>query len=199
VAYAAALRIARFHTRNEFSDWDTALHTFTFANAVHQGLRRTGSPELLGGVFDAAMSVYLDHFLNVPAAPLSELEGTGQDRLRAAARLPALLDRQQQVNEAGALVVGNLTSEGTAWRVADGIAFPNGMAVTPDNSTLIVAESYSKRLTAFDIAADGGVSNRRLWANLDGGVADGICVDAEGHRLVRGCSQQALRARSRRW
>ncbi len=73
-----------------------------------------------------------------------------------------------------------LTPEGRARRVADGIAFPNGMAVTPDNSTLIVAESYGKRLTAFDIAADGGLSNRRVWADLDGGVPDGICVDAEG-------------------
>ena len=59
VAYAAALRIARFHTSNEFSDWDTALHTFSFANAVHHGLRRAPSPELLRGVFDAAMSIYL--------------------------------------------------------------------------------------------------------------------------------------------
>jgi sugar lactone lactonase YvrE len=64
--------------------------------------------------------------------------------------------------------------------VADGIAFPNGMAVTPDNSTLIVAESYGKRLTAFDIAANGDLSNRRVWANLDAGVPDGICVDAQG-------------------
>jgi sugar lactone lactonase YvrE len=54
------------------------------------------------------------------------------------------------------------------------------MAVTPDNSTLIVAESYGKRLTAFDMAADGGLSNRRVWADLDGGVPDGLCLDAEG-------------------
>lgn len=73
-----------------------------------------------------------------------------------------------------------LTSIGSARQVADGIAFPNGMAVTPDNSTLIVAESYGKRLTAFDIAADGSLSKRRLWAGLGGGVPDGICVDEEG-------------------
>jgi sugar lactone lactonase YvrE len=73
-----------------------------------------------------------------------------------------------------------LTPDGSARRVADGIAFPNGMAVTPDNSTLIVAESYDKRLTAFAIAADGGLSNRRVWADLDDGVPDGICVDADG-------------------
>ncbi|MGQ0569836.1 MAG: Rieske (2Fe-2S) protein, partial [Armatimonadota bacterium] len=75
VAYAGALRIAQFPTSNEFGDWDTALHTFTFANAVHQGLRRAPSIELLRGVFDAAMSVYLDRFLNVPPVRLPEANG----------------------------------------------------------------------------------------------------------------------------
>lgn len=73
-----------------------------------------------------------------------------------------------------------LTPDGSAHQVADGVAFPNGMAVTPDNSTLIVAESYEKRLTAFDIAPHGDLSKRRIWADLKGGVPDGICVDAEG-------------------
>ena len=63
--------------------------------------------------------------------------------------------------------------------MADGIAFGNGMAVTPDGSTLIVAESYGHRLTAFDIGADGSLSNRRVWADLGNGVPDGICIDAE--------------------
>jgi len=70
--------------------------------------------------------------------------------------------------------------DGSARQVADGVAFPNGMVVTPDNSTLILAESYAKTLTAFDIAADGSLSNRRVWADLDDGVPDGICLDAEG-------------------
>ena len=73
-----------------------------------------------------------------------------------------------------------LTPDGSARRVAGGIAFPNGMVVSPDNSTLIVAESYGKRLTAFDIAVDGGLSNRRIWADLGDGVPDGICLDAVG-------------------
>jgi len=64
-------------------------------------------------------------------------------------------------------------------QVADGIAFPNGMAVTPDNKTLVIAESHGKRLTAFDIAEDGSLSNRRLWADLGDGVPDGICIDAD--------------------
>jgi len=70
-----------------------------------------------------------------------------------------------------------VTTDGTAREVADGLAFPNGMAVTADNATLIVAESFAARLTAFDIAADGSLSNRRVWADLTG---DGICIDAEG-------------------
>jgi sugar lactone lactonase YvrE len=72
-----------------------------------------------------------------------------------------------------------VTPDGSVRQVADGLAFPNGVAVTPDNSTLIIAESYASRLTAFDIAADGSLSNRRVWATLDGGVPDGICLDAE--------------------
>jgi nitrite reductase/ring-hydroxylating ferredoxin subunit len=100
VTYAAATRIARFPTSNEFGDWDTALHTFTFANAVEQGLRRAPSRPLLRGVFDAATSVYLDRFLNVPAARLPE---PGEPR--PAAELLPLLDRQQQVDEAARLVV----------------------------------------------------------------------------------------------
>jgi sugar lactone lactonase YvrE len=70
--------------------------------------------------------------------------------------------------------------DGAVQRVADGLAFPNGLAVTPDNSTLIVAESYGTRLTAFDIAADGRLSNRRVWALLDRAHPDGICLDAHG-------------------
>jgi sugar lactone lactonase YvrE len=77
-------------------------------------------------------------------------------------------------------IVSLLAPDGSVRQVADGIAFPNGMAVTPDNSTLIVADSYGHRLTAFDIAADGGLSNSRVWADLGDGVPDGICLDAEG-------------------
>jgi nitrite reductase/ring-hydroxylating ferredoxin subunit len=113
VSFAAATRIARFHTSNEFGDWDTALHTFTFANAVEQGLRRSPSPDLLRGVLDAAMSVHLDRFLNVPPARLPEPTPVGEaDALLG--ELPALLDRQQQVAEAGALVTSFLAAGGEA-------------------------------------------------------------------------------------
>ena len=72
-----------------------------------------------------------------------------------------------------------VTPDGSVRQVAEGGAFPNGMAVTSGNSTLILAESHGKRLTAFDIAADGTLSNRRRWADLAGGVPDGICLDSE--------------------
>jgi sugar lactone lactonase YvrE len=75
-------------------------------------------------------------------------------------------------------IIALVTPDGSVRRVADGIAFPNGMAVTPDNSTLVVAESFAARLTAFDIDDDGELSNRRVWA--DGVGPDGICIDADG-------------------
>jgi sugar lactone lactonase YvrE len=94
------------------------------------------------------------------------LNGAGFDVLAGAAFAPG--------------IVAVVTPDGSVRQVADGIAFPNGMAVTPDGSTLIVADSYGHELTAFDIAADGGLSNRRAWASLGDGVPDGICLDADG-------------------
>jgi sugar lactone lactonase YvrE len=76
-------------------------------------------------------------------------------------------------------VVALVTPDGVARQVTDGVAFPNGMVVTPDNSTLIIAELRAARLTAFDIAADGSLFNRRVWADLADGIPDGICLDGE--------------------
>lgn len=73
-----------------------------------------------------------------------------------------------------------VTPAGEVRKVADGLAFPNGMAITPDGRTLICAESFNGNLTAFDIAPDGSLENRRLWAKIEGQGADGICMDAEG-------------------
>jgi nitrite reductase/ring-hydroxylating ferredoxin subunit len=105
VSFAAATRIARFPTSNEFGDCDTALHTFTFANAVEQGLRRSPSPELVRGVLDAAMSVHLDRFLNVPATRLPQLQEGA-----LLSDLPGLLDGQQHVDEVGQLVASYLAT-----------------------------------------------------------------------------------------
>jgi sugar lactone lactonase YvrE len=75
-------------------------------------------------------------------------------------------------------IIALVTPGGEARQVADGIAFPNGMVVTPDNATLVISESFANRLTAFDIEPDGGLTNRRVWA--EGIGPDGIVLDAEG-------------------
>ncbi|QBD75795.1 SMP-30/gluconolactonase/LRE family protein [Ktedonosporobacter rubrisoli] len=75
-------------------------------------------------------------------------------------------------------IIALITPDGSARQVAGDLAFPNGMVVTPDNKTLIVSESFAGRLIAFDIEADGSLSNRRVWA--EGLGPDGICMDAEG-------------------
>jgi hypothetical protein len=125
---AAALRIAQFNTRNEFTDWDAALHTFTFANAVHQGLRRVSASafnsheiesqypanvqlsELIRGIFDAAMRVYLNRFLDIPPAPIPN-PNSNSDTINGVEKqngmeekLSMLLDKQQQVDAVAQLV-----------------------------------------------------------------------------------------------
>ena len=128
VTYATALRIAQFNTRNEFTDWDAALHTFTFANAVHQCLRRVSASafnsheiesqystdvqlnELIRGIFDAPMRVYLNRFLNIPPAPIPNLISSSdtinnfdkQNTMEE--KLSLLLDKQQQVDAVTQLV-----------------------------------------------------------------------------------------------
>ncbi|WP_255169076.1 Rieske (2Fe-2S) protein [Natrononativus amylolyticus] len=106
VARAAGRRVAQFGTANEFSDWNTVHHTFTYANAVHQASRRTNAVELYRGVFDGAMSVYLDRFLNTPPAPVPEPgdNDTGRDPERVLEDLLETFDEEGGVNEAGRLV-----------------------------------------------------------------------------------------------
>jgi len=131
VAYAAALRIARFPTTNEFGDWDTSLHTFTFSNAVHQGLRRAPSSELLRGVFDAAMSVHLARFLNVPPTRLPESGTVEETPEQLLAELQALLDERQKVDAAGELVASYLYSGGEAERL---LAVMGGLLLREDRN-----------------------------------------------------------------
>src|SRR5579859_7459127 len=76
--------------------------------------------------------------------------------------------------------VSLVTADGSVRPVADDIAFPNGMSVTPDNATLVVADSYRHQLVGFDLGADGELSGRRVWAELGDGTPDGICSDASG-------------------
>ena len=112
VTQAAAMRVAQFNTNNDHRDWDAAHHPFTYAHAVQRGLERSPTPELLRGVFDGAMAVYLNRFLNVPPARLPNPDNRvsqPQDLLQS---LGEQLDRQQQVAASGKLVAQYLYSGG---------------------------------------------------------------------------------------
>jgi nitrite reductase/ring-hydroxylating ferredoxin subunit len=121
VAHAAAMRIVQFHTRNEFSDWDAVLHTFTYANAIHQGLRRVSTEELLRGVFDGAIRVYINRFLNIPPVSLPKLTKKIEEKKISSSsnnddiifkQILSLLDKQQQVNQVAQLAVDYLYNKG---------------------------------------------------------------------------------------
>jgi len=93
-------------------------------------------------------------------------------------------------------VLVRVDADGTAQPVAEDLVFPNGTVITPDGSTLVVGESFAARLTAFDIGSDGSLANRRVWAQLEGAVPDGICLDAEGSIWVASpTSNEVLRVR----
>src|SRR5271165_551736 len=119
LAYAAALRVARFGTANEHSDWETAHHVFTYANAIHEALKRIGSGtpdpcEAVRGLLHGAMALYLARYLNVPPASLPGESSEGLDDLPVSAEeiRTALLDtfdRQQQIGAAARLVARHLT------------------------------------------------------------------------------------------
>jgi nitrite reductase/ring-hydroxylating ferredoxin subunit len=112
LAYAAALRIAHFGTVNELGDWITALHTFTYCNALHQAMKRRPSPELVRGVLHGAMSVYMDRFLNIPPARLPSTDdgsaGGPGDGVEVRRRFLELLDQREQVDAAARTVAGYL-------------------------------------------------------------------------------------------
>ena len=112
VEYAAALRIAFFGTSNEFSDWNTAHHTFTFSHAVQQSLHRLPSIELLRGIFDAAMSVYLNRFLNVPPSPIPTILENSEEPDILLKKFLDILDKRQQVKDATEIVVSDIKAGG---------------------------------------------------------------------------------------
>jgi hypothetical protein len=110
VAYAAALRITRFHVQNDHRDWDEVHHSFTAANALHQALVRAPTLELLRGVYHGALRIYLDRFLNIPSARLPALEGAGGSA--ELEDLQGCWDQEGRVDEAGTLVYRYLASGG---------------------------------------------------------------------------------------
>jgi nitrite reductase/ring-hydroxylating ferredoxin subunit len=112
VAHAAFLRMAHFHLSNEFRDWDTVHNTLTAANALHQALKRAPNPELLRGVFDIAMSIYLDRFLNMPPQRLPEAAASPVPGTQQLDQLLEMVDVRQQVEESAQAVSGYLAGNG---------------------------------------------------------------------------------------
>ncbi len=112
VAYAAALRVTRFHTQNDHGDWDVIHHAFTSANAVHQMVRRSPAPELWRGIYQGALKVFLDRFLNVPAALLPGRHAA-QSAPPHLGALQTCWDQQDRVDDAGAIVYGWLRGGGS--------------------------------------------------------------------------------------
>jgi sugar lactone lactonase YvrE len=127
-----------------------------------------GSPQLLRATGGAVES-WMD--LSAVALHLNDLVVDSRDRLFADAY-------GADPRQAGKLVA---VIDGHEPRVvAEDLAMPNGVAVSPDGQTLVVSETFAGRITAFDVAADGGLSGRRVWAAVDGMSPDGLCLDAEG-------------------
>jgi nitrite reductase/ring-hydroxylating ferredoxin subunit len=149
VALAAALRITRFHTQNDHGDWDVVHHGFTAANGLHQLLTRFDSPDLLRGVYHSALKVYLDRFLNVPAARLPET--TAGDL----ADLQACWDEQGHVDRAGAIVSGFLAGGGDP---AEAIAALAGalLAEDPGFHWYQVIEAAVRQFHAWSAGSDEG-------------------------------------------
>jgi len=112
VARAATRRVAYFATNNEFTDWNTVHHTFTYANAVHRATGKISARELYRGCFDGAMSVYLDRFLNAPRAPLPDPGTSNRDPAAIREELLETFDEQGKVNRAATLVSEHFDSGG---------------------------------------------------------------------------------------
>ncbi|EMA43271.1 Rieske (2Fe-2S) protein [Halococcus saccharolyticus] len=112
VARAATRRVLWFATNNEFNDWNTVHHTFTYANAVHRATRKTDATELYRACFDGAMSVYLDRFLNSPRAPVPDPGSSDRDPADVRADLLDAFDEQGQVNQAATLVSEHFDADG---------------------------------------------------------------------------------------
>ncbi len=111
VAHASFLRMAHFHLSNEFRDWDTVHNTLTAANALHQALKRTPTPELLRGAFDVAISIYLDRFLNMPPQRIPDTAASSERGAELLERLLEMVNVRQQVEESAQAVSAYLSGD----------------------------------------------------------------------------------------
>ena len=153
----------------------------------------SGSPSGLGWLPDGRLQV-----VSMLDRRLLRLDGDGLVEVADLNHLASFHCNDMVMDQQGRAYIGNfgfdyaanaqvkpaeivlVTPQGLARIVAEDLLFPNGTVITPDGQTLIVAETFGNRLTAFDIESDGSLYNRRIWAKLEGVFPDGICLDAEG-------------------
>jgi hypothetical protein len=184
VAYAAFLRMAHFHTSNEFGDWDTVHNTLTAANALHQALQRVPSVELMRGIFDSAMSIYLNRFLNMPAQRIPVAGPRIVEDVALRAELLQRMDVQQQVEEVAQLVATYLASG----------ADPGGLLATLGHAMLREDAGFH----AFQIVDAALTQYRARQGTLAGphvliGMARFLAAHAPTSRAVGQTYQIALR------
>ena len=150
VCDAAATRVAQFSPSNEFSDWNTVHHTSTYANAVREATDRVDAVELYRVVFDAAMNVYLDRFLNQPAIPIPDpdAEATDRDPETILDDLLGVFDREGEVNRAGELVGEFLAADGD---VAD-LAETLGEGLLREDAGFHTLQAYEAGLRQYERA-----------------------------------------------
>lgn len=179
---------------------DNAIKSVSLAGDLRTELSLTFKPNGLGflpdgsAVFSDALSLKMKRWDGAVVHDLAQLDDVAVFCLS-----DAIVDRagrtyvgdigynfwNPEASPVDTCVIARIDANGVVAKVADGLRFPNGMAITPDGKTLIVAETEGFRLTAFDLDADGGLANRRVYASLPEGVQpDGICMDAEGAAWV---------------
>ncbi|OPA72997.1 (2Fe-2S)-binding protein [Paenibacillus selenitireducens] len=144
VTLAAGERIVRFHTQNDFRDWIAVLHTFTYAHAVHERLRHSTNPLLIRAIYHGAMSIYLDRFLNVPAASRpknAKLIDTAQPE-----KLLDVMDQRQNVNEAARFVVGYLHNQGNPKELINQL----GHALLREDADFHTFQMYEAAIAEYD-------------------------------------------------
>jgi sugar lactone lactonase YvrE len=165
---------------------DLGGHATTVAHVPHRPSGLGWTPDgslLIVSMLDRSLYRLEDGKL-VKAADLSEMAGGPCNDMVVDARGCAYVGNFGYDRHAGeeprTTCIVRIDPDGRMTRAAEDLMFPNGTVITPDGKTLVVAETFAQRLTAFDIGIDGSLINRRLFAHLDGLHPDGICLDAEG-------------------
>jgi hypothetical protein len=153
VADAATWRVARFGTSNEFADWNTVHHTFTYANAGHELARRTDAVEAYRPAIDGAVSVYLDRFLNQPPAPVPEPEDSDREPSAIRAALLDTFDVTGRVDAAGRLVAEHFAAGGDVSALQSTLG-QGLLREDPQFHTLQNLEAAFRRVERAETAAD---------------------------------------------